>query len=253
MDLMSLCSVPQTPRLLLLGTTLHGSKAVEIEASGICSHMRNSCCSISSYFSYTSAEDGCGNGCYWMAQLHEALVAAVQYGAVPRIQDTREDVEWKWKKTLGALEHTPIIIRHDRQKRGLSYARLLHRLLRITGFGKWTNTKWLKGRASSMMPEIQEVHLRRTARKFASGEAKPKAQSLPVLVRIVRLGRHENFEIGVPLAAMSVQNQALEGGKKKNWLDRSDRAEREKAMRDRCSEPQGDERVSQRSGSCLCA
>lgn len=77
------------------------------------------------------------------------------------------------------------------------------------------------------MPAIHEVHLGRTARKFASGEAKPKAQSLPVLVRIVRLGRHENFEIGVPLAAVSVQNQALEGGIK-NWLDRSDRAEREK-------------------------
>lgn len=50
-----------------------------------------------------------------------------------------------------------------------------------------------------MMPEIHEVH------QFASGEAKPKAQSLPVLVRIVRLGRHENFEIGVPLAAVSAR------------------------------------------------
>lgn len=33
-----------------------------------------------------------------MAQLHEVLVAAVQYGAVPRIQATREETEWTMGK-----------------------------------------------------------------------------------------------------------------------------------------------------------
>lgn len=91
-EFVSLCSVLQTPRFLLLGTTLHGLKAaVEIEASGTCSHMRNKKLQYLILLSYTAAEDGSCDGYDWMAQLHEALVAAVQYGAVPRIQATRED------------------------------------------------------------------------------------------------------------------------------------------------------------------
>ncbi|PON25162.1 hypothetical protein TGAM01_v205848 [Trichoderma gamsii] len=116
--------------------------------------MRNNKLQYLILFGYTAAEDGTAvtDATGWHSCM-KALVAAVQYGAWSRIQATREDANWKWKKALGAK---PLVC---------------------------------------MMPEIHEVH------QLASGEAKPKAQSLPVLVRIVRLGRHENFEIGVPLAA----------------------------------------------------
>jgi hypothetical protein len=53
--------------------------------------MRNKKLQYLILLSYTAAEDGSCDGYDWMAQLHEALVAAVQYGAVPRIQATRED------------------------------------------------------------------------------------------------------------------------------------------------------------------
>lgn len=68
------------------------------------------------------------------------------------------------------------------------------------------------------MAEIHEVHLGLAARKLASSEAKPIAQSLPVLVRIVRLGRHENFEIGVPLPARERAKASLGGREKIGWI-----------------------------------
>jgi hypothetical protein len=98
-----------------------------------------------------------------------------------------------------------------------------------------------------MMPEIHEIH------QLASGEAKPKGPVAPRLGADCATWQACKFRDRRPTCSRECKPQALEGGKKKIWLDRSDRAEREKAMRDRCSEPQGDERVSQRSGSCLCA
>lgn len=68
------------------------------------------------------------------------------------------------------------------------------------------------------MPEIHEIHPRLVAPKLASGEAKPIAQSLPVLVRIVRLGRHENLEIGVPLPARERAKASLGRREKIGWI-----------------------------------
>lgn len=66
--------------------------------------MRNNKLQYLILFGYTAAEDGTAvtDATGWHSCM-KALVAAVQYGAWSRIQATREDANWKWKKALGVL------------------------------------------------------------------------------------------------------------------------------------------------------